>query len=103
MALITCARTGRMEDPSGNETYWSLSAEASLGVLTLAYRSALDNEGMGRLLLALKPVVERRLQSRVHSVDPWLPELRSALGRMRGPAEVRRPDLFGPGGLLDRP
>ncbi|MFD6420458.1 hypothetical protein [Streptomyces sp. NPDC060198] len=102
MALITCARTGRLENPSGNETYLSLSAEASLGVLALAYRSASDHEEMSRLLLALKPAVERRLQSRVHSVDPWLPTLRSLLNRMRDPAEQGRPSLFGPGGLLDR-
>ncbi|MCM1936614.1 hypothetical protein NC239_00170 [Streptomyces sp. G3] len=102
MTLITCARTGRLEDPSGHETYWSLSAEASLGGLALAYRSALGHEEMGRLLLALKPAVERRLQSRVHSVDPWLPTLRSLLNQMRDPAEEGRPSLFGPGGLLDR-
>ncbi|KOU89141.1 hypothetical protein ADK61_01935 [Streptomyces sp. XY66] len=102
MALIACARTGRLEDPSVNETYWSLSAEASLGVLALAYRTAQDHEEMHQLLLALKPSVERRLQSRVHSVDPWRQELRSLLNQMRNPAEEARPSLFGPGGLLDR-
>ncbi|WP_256106787.1 hypothetical protein [Streptomyces sp. ODS05-4] len=101
MVLIATARAGRLQGLTNEDAvYWGLSAEASPGLLTLAYRTGADHETLGRLLLALKPSIERRLNQRVHLVDPWRPELSTQLGRLPAEEPQPRSGLFGSGGLL---
>ncbi|GAA4813565.1 hypothetical protein [Streptomyces ziwulingensis] len=99
MALIASARAGLIQDLADNETYWSLIAEASPGVLTLAYRCAPDDETLTGFLRSLTPAVDKRLRSPVHHIDPWLTELRTLLRGLSGPGQ-QRPALFAPGGPL---
>ncbi|PRH78202.1 hypothetical protein C6N75_16175 [Streptomyces solincola] len=102
MALIASVRAGRLGDVSGEEAHLSVIADASPGVLTLAYRAGLEHEDLARLLLELKPAVEQRLKERVRAVDPWRQELLTLLSRLRVPEQQPRPGLFGPAGLRAR-
>jgi hypothetical protein len=81
MVMIAAARENKVGSILNDEANASQIATAGLGLLTLAFETAPEHQGLADLLKKLRPTIQKRLQEPSVAADPFRAQLTSLLGR----------------------